>query len=73
MVSKDLYNGSNYDDVIDLCERALEIAQTITYDLGEAESYFLLARANNKLNNSATALEFFNNAQLIFQKQKKNR
>ncbi len=71
MVSKDLYNSSKYNDVIDLCERALEIAQAITYDLGEAESYFLLARANNKLNNSATALEFFNDAQLIFQKQKR--
>ena len=69
--SKELYNDSKFKQAIGLCEKSLNIAKNIDYDLGEAESYFLMARANNKLNNSATALEFYNDAQRIFQEHKR--
>ncbi len=69
--SKALYKESKYNKAISLCEKSLNIAKNISYPLGEAESYFLMGRANNKLNNSATALELFNDAQGIFQEQKR--
>jgi tetratricopeptide (TPR) repeat protein len=61
--AKELYNNSNYAEAIKLSEESLSIAKRIDYSLGEAEAYFLMARANNKLNKSATALELFNESQ----------
>lgn len=69
--AKELYYNSNYRQAIALCEKSLNIAKTIGYDLGEAEAYFLMARANYKLNKSATALELFSDAQRIFQEKRR--
>ena len=69
--AKDLYNDTRFQAAIDLSQKALETARSIGYDLGEAEAYFLMARANNKLNRSATALELFDKAQSVFQKHRR--
>ena len=69
--AKELYNNSEYQAAIDLCEKSLQTSKDIQYEMGQAESYFLLARSNNKLNKSATALEFFNEAQRIFQQHRR--
>ena len=69
--SKRLYNNNKYVEAIALCEKGVLVATTANYDLGKAEAYFLMGRANNKLNNFATALELFDDAQRVFQKLKR--
>jgi len=67
-ISKELYYDTRYDDVIALCNESVRVSKQIDYEIGVGEAYFLMARANNKLNKSATALKLFDEAKQVFQK-----
>ncbi len=66
-VGKDIYDLSDFPKVLTVGEEALNLSLKLNYNIGQAESYYLIARANNKLNNQATALELYSRAQAIFQ------
>lgn len=66
-----LYKSAEYQQALFLGQTALSLSKDLEYPIGQAEALFLMARANNKLNKSASALKLFDEAQQIFQEEKR--
>ena len=67
----ELYKNSEFQQSVSLSEKALALSKKLEFSIGQAEALFLMARANNKLNKSASALRLFDEAQKIFQDEKR--
>lgn len=65
-LSKALYNIKDYSEAKKFGTEALSLSKQLGYKSGTAESYFILARTENKLSNPAKGLTLFNQAAEIY-------